>query len=71
MWFITPPSILFAQNFLSPEVCDYVLRSTADSVSNAGLDIIQLWSPFFNLVAVVIGVSLKVYLAVAGANILS
>jgi hypothetical protein len=36
MWLITPPSILFAQNFLSPQVCDYILKSTASSVSNAG-----------------------------------
>jgi len=33
MWLISPPSILYAQYFLSPE----------------------LWSPFFNLVAIVIG----------------
>lgn len=35
MWLITPPSILFAQNFLSPEVCGpRVLKSTANAVTD-------------------------------------
>jgi peroxisomal membrane protein 2 len=60
MWVSSPLSLLFAQKFLSPEVCDHTHSRKVlndESPSDAGSTFIQLWVPFFNLVSFVLGVS--------------